>query len=42
VLLRPRAVVASREDVARVFRTLDEDGSGSIEYKELAKMLARR
>jgi hypothetical protein len=30
---------ASRADIDAVFTSLDPDGSGSIEYKELATML---
>ena len=33
--------VAGREDIKKVFDSLDEDGSGEIEYKELATMLRK-
>ena len=31
--------VAGRDDIAKVFDGLDEDGSGQIEYKELQQIL---
>jgi Ca2+-binding EF-hand superfamily protein len=33
--------VAGKSDIKKCFEMLDEDNSGQIEYKELAKMLRR-